>query len=188
MIMDKNDLYEKLHKPGLWFVRSSRPNNELCKYVCNLAVELGLPIAVYSNSTKKEIQNEVLGYVKAKCIGTASDDLERNWLEQEMSEYNTHGFFWVPDELNDYVPNGSFWRNYVSFDEFKMLSFTNSFSNIYLIDNLSELSYDGESDLQRILPLIEREAIYFKKTIVVFVSSYDLGRNEGYVRKHLLIK
>lgn len=102
--MDKMDSYEKLNVPGIWFGCSEEPANQLSRYVYDLAVELGLPIVVYSNSTKKEIQNEVLGFIKAKCIEAASDELERNWLEQEMMEYNNHGFFWYPEELNDYVP------------------------------------------------------------------------------------
>ena len=114
------DSYEKLNVPGIWFVCSEEPANQLSRYVYDLAVELGLPIVVYSNSTKKEIQNEVLGFIKAKCIEAASDELERNWLEQEMMEYNNHGFFFYPEELNDYVPNGSFWTNYVFFDEFNI--------------------------------------------------------------------
>ena len=106
-----------------------------------------------------------------------------------MMEYNTHGQFWNPEEMNDYVPNGSFWSNYVFFDEFEILSFTNSFSNLYLIDNLSELWYDeiNVDNLSR-LPLIEKEAIEYKKTIIVFVSYYDFDINEDYVQKHLLIK
>lgn len=148
-------------------------------------MEFGLPIVVYSNSTKKEIQNEVLGFIKAKCIEAASDELERNWLEQEMMEYNNHGFFWYPEELNDYVPNGSFWTNYVYFDEFKVLSFTNTFSNLYLIDNLSELRYDGDSELSQSLPLIEKEAIEFKKTLVVFIASPNIEIPSEFVENHL---
>ena len=90
-------------------------------------MELGLPIVVYSNSTKKEIQNEVLGFIKAKCIEAASDELERNWLEQEMMEYNNPGFFFYPEELNDYVPNGSFWTNYVFFDKFTHIKIEHNF-------------------------------------------------------------
>ena len=63
-----------------------------------------------------------------------------------MTEYDNHGFFWYPEELNDFIPNGFFWNNYVFFDEFKILSFTNSFSHLYLIDNLSELCLDYGSD------------------------------------------
>ena len=184
--MDKMDSYEKLNVPGIWFVCSKEPANQLSRYVYDLAVELGLPIVVYSNSTKKEIQNEVLGSIKAKCIEAASDELERNWLEQEMMEYNNHGFFWHPEELNDYIPNGSFWTNYVFFDEFKILSFTNSFSNIYLIENLSELWYDDECDIFQSLPSMEKEAIEYKKTFIVFVSPNDTCVNESYIKSHLL--
>lgn len=186
MIMDKMDSYEKLSQPGLWFVCSKHPASEISRHVYNLAVELGLPVVIYSSSTKKEIQNEVLGSIKAKCIEAASDELERNWLEQEMMEYNNHGFFWHPEELNDYIPNGSFWTNYVFFDEFKILSFTNSFSNIYLIENLSELWYDDECDIFQSLPSMEKEAIEYKKTFIVFVSPNDTCVNESYIKSHLL--
>ena len=184
--MDKIDSCEKLNQPGLWFVKACQPSTELCKYVYELAVELGLPVVVFSSVSKKEIQNNVLEMVKNKCVDMASDELERNWLEQEMREYNTHGQFWYPEEMNDYVPNGSFWRNYVFFDEFKILSFTNTFSNLYLIDNLSELWYD-ESDWQRTLSLIEREVVNYKKTIIVFISSIDSYVSESYINGHLLL-
>ena len=171
--MDKMDSYEKLNVPGIWFGCSEEPANHLSRYVYDLAVELGLPIVVYSNSTKKEIQNEFLGFIKAKCIEAASDELERNWLEQEMMEYNNHGFFWYPEELNDFIPNGSFWYNYVYFDEFEILSFTNCFSNLYLINNLSKL-YSGDGhDMSHTLLSIEQEAVEYKKTIIVFVSPND---------------
>jgi hypothetical protein len=118
----------------------------------------------------------------------ASDELERNWLEQEMTEYNTHGQFWYPEEMNDYVPNGSFWRNYVFFDGNKIRSITYSFSNLYLIDNLSELRYDGDSELSQLLPLIEKEALEYKKTFIVFVSSYDSCIDDSYKSDRLLLK
>ena len=105
------DSYEKLNVPGIWFGCSEEPANQLSRYVYDLAVELGLPILVYSNSTKKEIQNEVLGFITAKCIEAASDELERNWLEQEKMEYNNHVFFWYLEELNDDGANGSLWTN-----------------------------------------------------------------------------
>lgn len=96
----------------------------------------------------------------------------RNWLEQEMMEYNNHGFFWYPEELNDFIPNGSFWRNYVYLDEFKILSFSNCFSNLYLIDML-ELSHDYGSDYSQALTSMEREAVEYKKTVIVFVTPND---------------
>lgn len=184
--MDKMDSYEKLSKPGLWFVKTWQPCTELCRYVYELSVEMGVPVAVFSSASKKEIQNNVIEMVKKKCVDMASDEQERNWLEQEMAEYNSHEQFWYPVEMNDYVPNGSFWTNYVYFDEFKVLSFTNTFSNLYLIDNLSELSYDDDNDLLKALPLIEKEAIEYKKTFIVFVSSNDPCVDESYIKSHLL--
>ena len=179
---------EKLNKPGLWFVKTGQPCTELCRYVYELAVELGVPVVVYSSASKKEIQNNVIEMVKKKCVDMASDELERNWLEQEMTEYNTHGQFWYPEEMNDYVPIGSFWSNYVFIDVFKILSYTNSFSNLYLIDNLSELWYNDESNLLRSLPSIEKEAVKYKKTFIVFVSSYDSCIDENYMSCRLLLK
>ena len=183
--MKKVEKYEKLNKPGLWFVCSKHPDSELKQYVYDFAVELGLPIVVYSGTSKKEIQNAVIDMIKAKCIENAENEKERDWLEQEMTEYNTHGFFWYPEELNDFIPNGSFWTNFVYFDEFKILSFTNSFSNLYLIDNLSELLLDNEGGLSRTLPSIEKEAVEYQKTIIVFVSSNDSYANESYIKNHL---
>ena len=92
--------------------------------------------------------------------------------------------------MNDYLPNGTFWSNYVFFDEFKILSFTNDFSNLILIDNLSDLWYEDvrEGDKSSLLPLIEKEAIEYKKTIIVFVSSYDSCIDESYKSDRLLLK
>ena len=168
-----DSLLQNLNKPGLWFVCSMRPTTALKQYVYDLTVELGLPIMVYSGMSKKEIQNAVIDKIKTKCIENAENENEREWLEQEMTEYNTHGFFWYPEELNEFVPNGSFWTDYVFFDEFKILSFTNSFSNLYLIDNLSELCHDFGSDYSLALTSIEQEAVEYKKTIIVFVSPND---------------
>ena len=171
--MGKVEKYEKLNKPGLWFVCSGQPATELKQYIYDFAVESGLPIVVYSGIPKKEIQNAVINRIKTKCLENATDEKERDWLEQEMMEYNNHGFFWYPEELNDYIPNGSFWRNYVDIDEFKVLSFTNCFSNLYLIENLSELWLDEDDYLSQDLILIEKEAIEYKKTVIVFVSPND---------------
>ena len=187
LFMDTMDSYEKLNEPGVWLVRSTQPSLDLCRFVYDLAVELGNPIVVYSSTPTREIQNTIIDAIKNKRIEAATDELERNWLEDELSEYNSHGFFWYPEEMNDYVPNGSFWSNYVSFDEFKILSFKNSFPNLYLIDNLSELWYEDERDIFQSLPSIEKEAVEYQKTIIVFVSSYDSCIDESYMNKHLLL-
>ena len=92
--MVKVEKYEKLNKPGLWFVCLGQPATELKQHVYNFAVESGLPIVVYSGIPKKEIQNAVINRIKTKCLENATDEKERDWLEQEMMEYNNHGFFW----------------------------------------------------------------------------------------------
>ena len=66
--MGKIEKYEKLNKPGLWFVCSGQPATELKQYVYDFAVESGLPIVVYSGIPKKEIQNAVIDLIKTKCI------------------------------------------------------------------------------------------------------------------------
>ena len=181
------DNIEKINRPGLWFLETRQPCVELCKYVYDLAVEMGVPVAVFSSASKKEIQNNVIEMIKKKYVDMASDELERNWLEQELSEYNAHGQFWYPEEMNDYVPNGSFWSNYVFFDEFKILSFTNTFSNLYLIDNLSELWYDDKSeDILSRLPSIEKDAVEYKKSLLVFLASSNISKTNEYIKNHLI--
>jgi hypothetical protein len=67
-------------------VCSGHPASELKQYVYDIAVELGLPVVVYSGMSKMEIQNSVIDLIKAKCLGNAKNDNERDWLEQEMTE------------------------------------------------------------------------------------------------------
>jgi hypothetical protein len=52
--MGKVEKYEKLNKPGLWFVCSGQPATELKQYVYDFAVESGLPIVVYSGIPNAE--------------------------------------------------------------------------------------------------------------------------------------
>ena len=66
--MVKVEKYEKLNKPGLWFVCSEQPATELKQYVYDFAVESGLPIDVFSGIPKKEIQNAVIDLIKTKYI------------------------------------------------------------------------------------------------------------------------
>ena len=89
--MEELKSLEQIEKPGLWFVYSMQPTLELCRYIYQLAVETGLHLTVYSSASEEEIQNNVFNLIKNNCIENASDESERNWLEQELSEYNTHG-------------------------------------------------------------------------------------------------
>ena len=64
--------------------------------------------------------------------------------------------------------------------------FTNSFSNLYLVDNQAELWYDeiNDDNLSR-LPMIEKEAIEYKKTLVVFIASPNIEIPSEFVDNHL---
>ncbi len=163
--MEELKSLEQIEKPGLWFVYSMQPTLELCRYIYQLAVETGLHLTVYSSASEEEIQNNVFDLIKNNCIENASNESERNWLEQELSEYNTHGYFCSMEELNEYVPKGSFWSNNVIIDDFKIFNINHH--DIHLIDNISEL-FEEESDISKVYQMLEQEAIDYKNTIIIF--------------------
>ena len=188
--MDKMDFYKKLSEPGLWFVRTNHFASEISRYIYDFAVELGLRVVVFSATSMIEIQNEVIDILKEKCLEKASDENERNWLEQELREYNVHGFFFYPEELNDYVHDGLFWEEYCHFGELRDFDLYNFTDKLYLIDSPSELSYysfesDKEFEFLKALPL-EKETIESKKTLIVFVSPTDSCIDDTFVNNHLL--
>ena len=149
----------------MWFVYSLQPTLELCRYIYQLAVEMGLHIRVYSSAPEEEIQNSVFDLIKNNCIENATEETERNWLEQELKEYSTHGYFCSMEELNEYVPRGCFWNSNVIIDDFNIFNIYNS--NVQLIDNITEL-FNEESDLSKVYQTLEQEAINYKKTIIIF--------------------
>lgn len=167
--MEITDSLEKVIQPGLWLVRSRQPITDVGRFVYEIGVELGQPLTVLTFA-KKEIQDEVFSLVRKDCLESASDELEYNWLEQELSEYKTHGFLWHPEELNDYLPNGSFWSNYVQFDAGGWLSLANCSFNIILVDDVAKMWWEDETDIYQILSLVEKDAIEKKKTVFLFVS------------------
>ena len=167
--MEIVDSFEKVIQPGLWLVRSSQPVVDVSSFIYEIGIELGQPLTVLTNA-KKEIQNEVFSLVRKDCLESATDELEYNWLEQELSEYKTHGFLWHPEELNDYLPNGSFWSNYVQFDVDGWLSLANCSFNIILVDDVAKMWWEDETDIYQILSLVEKDAIEKKKTVFLFVS------------------
>lgn len=61
--MEIVDSFEKVIKPGLWFVRSRQPIADVSRFVYEIGVELGQPLTVLTFD-KKEIQNEVFSLVK----------------------------------------------------------------------------------------------------------------------------
>ena len=167
--MEIVDSFDKIIRPGLWLVKSRQPVVDVSRFVYEIGVELGQPLTVLS-SAKKEIKDEVVALIRRNYLDGTPDKLERDWLEQELTEYYTHGFFWHPEELNDYSPGGSFWSSYVQFDADGWLSLANCSYNIILVDDPSSLWWEGETDIKRIIPLVEKDAIEKKKTVFVFAS------------------
>jgi hypothetical protein len=140
-------------------VCSEHPASELIKYVYDFAVELGVPVVVYSDIPQKEIQNSVIDLIKAKYIGNTENESERDCLEQEIMEYNTHGFFFHPQEMNEYVENGSFWSDYVHFNDEEWLNFSCCPSDVFIEDIRVLCDYEGEAGLAKTLPMVHADAM-----------------------------
>jgi hypothetical protein len=151
-----------------------------CRDISNLIFEMvykgGVSVDIYTTN-KKEIQNEVVAMIRQDCVDSASDENERNWLEQEMEEYNTHGFFWYPEEMNDYVSDGSFWSNYAIIKDDNLLIHSNCVHSIALVDGIEKLWVEEEKDIPRIFREIDSDAKDNNKTVLVFLSDSQLKRS-----------
>ena len=166
------DSFDKIIRPGLWFVKSRQPIMDVSRFVYEFAVELGVSVTIHS-SANKAIQNEVVELIKKSCIENASDELEREWLEQELMEYNTHDHFWYPPELNQYTSKGFFWSNEVQCVDDKRLMLPSCSHDIVLVDDLSALWRENETDKHKMLLDTDKEAKDRNKTVIVFVSPND---------------
>ena len=181
-----DSMMQKFSEPGLWFYKSYQPITDISKMVYELSVMNGVPVTVRS-SCNKRIQQDIISMVRKDCIDTACSENERNWLEQEMAEYNTHGFFFHPQEMNDYVENGSFWSNYVVFDDEEWLNFSCCSYDVVLIDDIRVLcDYEGETDLANTLPMVHADAMERNKTVVVFMSGNTTETTDYFIETHLL--
>lgn len=180
-----DSMIQKISEPGLWFYKTYQPMTDISKMVYELSVKNGVPVTVLS-SCNTRIQQSVIAMVRKDCIDTACDENERNWLEQEMSEYNSHGFFFHPQEMNDYVEDGSFWSNYVHFNDEEWLNFSCCPYNVVLIEDIHVLcDYEGETDLANTLPLVHADAIERNKTIVVFMLDHASETTANFIETHL---
>lgn len=168
-----DSLFQKLHKPGLWVVKSMRPCWDISHFIYEMVYKGGMSVDIFSTN-KKEIQNEVVAMISQDCIDNASDENERNWLEQEMAEFNTHGFFWHPEEMNDYVGNGSFWSHYAIIKDDNLLIHSNCVHSIALVDSIERLWVKEEKDIPRIITEIDSDAKVYKKSAIVFLSESQL--------------
>jgi transcriptional regulator with XRE-family HTH domain len=116
----------------------------------------------------------VVELIKKSCIENASDELEREWLEQELMEYNTHDHFWYPPELNQYASKGYFWSHDVQCVDDKWFMLPSCSHDIVLVDDLSALWWKNETDKHKMLLNLEIEAKERNKTVIVFVSPNEL--------------
>ena len=171
--MEIVDSFEKIIRPGLWFVKSRQPIFDLSRFVYEFAVELGVPVTIHS-AAKKAIQNEVVNLIKKDFIENAADKLEREWLEQELTEYNTHDHFWHPQEMNQYASKGFFWSHDALFVDDKWLMLPSCSHDIVLVDDLSALWWGNETDKHKMILNVEKEAELRNKTVIVFVSPNEL--------------
>ena len=178
-------IIKKLSESGLWFLRSKQPMEDISSLLYELAVKMGVPVTVLSQN-KKQIQNAVIAKVGQDIIKSAHTENEKNWLEDEMSEYHTHGFFFHPDEMNDYVPNGPFWSEYVSFCEEDKLVLDNCPHKTVIVEDINALCYDDERVLPQILTLNNEEAVRNHYTVIVLLLAKKCGIATRFIDRHLL--
>lgn len=176
---------KKLSESGLWFLRSKQPMEDISSLLYELAVKMGVPVTVLSQN-KKQVQNAVIAKVGQDIIKSAHTENEKNWLEDEMSEYHTHGFFFHPDEMNDYVPNGPFWSEYVSFCEEDKLVLGNCPHKTVIVEDINALYYDDERVLPQILTLNNEEAVRNHYTVIVLHQAKKYGIATKFIDRHLL--
>ena len=136
--MEIVDSFEKIVRTGLWFVKSRQPVVDLSRFVYEFAVELGVSVTIHSTA-KRAVQNEVVTLIKKNYIENATDELEREWLEQELKEYNTHDHFWYPPEMNQYATTGVFWSHDALFLDYEWLMLPSCGNDIVLVDDPSAL-------------------------------------------------
>ena len=74
---------QKVDMPGLWFLKSNRPLSDISDLIYELSVK-GCAHFFVRSQFKREIQKDVLAKVMKDFLDEASDENERNWLEQEM--------------------------------------------------------------------------------------------------------
>ena len=184
--MLQDSMLQKVDMPGLWFLKSSRPSSDISDLIYELSVK-GCAHFFVRSQFKTEIQKEVLAKVMKDYLDGASDENERNRLELGMSEYKEHGFFYYPEELNDYVENGYFWCDTAHFlDDLPFMpDIINFDNNNIILEDISELEYDDEKDLLKILQLNQEDAIRINTTVIIFVQDKDYGPATEFIEKHL---
>ena len=181
-----DSMMQKMSEPGLWFMKSTKPIADMSSLIYELAVK-GCAHLFVNSQYQKEIQREVIAKVMKDRLDEASDKNERNWLEQEMSEYYEHGFFFYPEEMNDYVENGSFWKEDVYLGDDSILSIFDYPSKIAIVEGLNYLPFDDEMDLKENLLSIHKDAMGYGKSVIVLVQEKNYGLAAELIQTHLFL-
>ena len=58
-------------------------------------------------------------------------------------------------------------------------------NNNIILEDISELEYDDEKDLLKILQLNQEDAIRINTTVIIFVQDKDYGPATEFIEKHL---
>ena len=178
-------IIRRIMQPGLWFVKTRQSRIDISKYIYELAYKGGVMVNVFS-SFEKVIQNNVISMIERECLAGASDEMERNWLEREMEEYDAHGFFGYPPYMNDYLDNGIFWRDYAIICEHEWFIYRYCVHSVILVDGLEKWRGVSESDMYRIFRKESAEAKANKKSVIVFVDGSLSKAVESFIDNHLL--
>ena len=180
-----DSMMQKVYEPGLWFLKSSRPSSDICDLIYELAVKGGARIFVKAQQNKN-IQSNVITRVMKDRLDEATDQNERDWLEQEMTGYHEHGFFDYPEEMNDYIENGYFW-NYTVILMDDLHEIGNYNNDIIILEDINDLQYGDEKDLLKILQLNHEDAIEYKDTMIILVQEKSYGPATEFIETHLFV-
>lgn len=155
-------------KPGVWFVQSNQPVSDIARCVFNLCVTLGDSINIFTEQVK-ELQSSTMDLIIQNRIASADNESEKEWLEQELSEYGAHGFFWNPEDMNHYAKNGPFWQyNAIIHNElFNVSSFCHQ---IVIVDGSTLMLQEPELDLLE----VDDDAKRFNRSILLFMDQNSM--------------
>ena len=151
-----DSMLQKVYEPGLWFLKSSRPSSDICDLIYELAVKGGAHIFVKAQQNKN-IQRNVITRVMKDYLEEATDQNERNWMEQEIIGYHEQ------HEIGNYN------------------------NDIIILEDINDLQYGDEKDLLKILQLNHEDAIEYKDTMIILVQEKSYGPATEFIETHLFV-
>jgi hypothetical protein len=176
----------KISEPGIWFMKSSEQITDISNLIYELSVK-GCAHLFVNTQYLKEIKRDVVAKVMKDRLDEASDENERNWLEQEMSEYYEHGFFFYPEEMNDYVENGSFWKEDVYLGDDSNLSIFDYPSKVAIVEGLNYLPFDEDKSIKDNLQFIHEDAIEYGKSVIVLCQEKYYESAKEFIEANLFV-